>query len=99
MWSRSWLHSYVLIVFVKKKSVRGQGFQGTVHSMSSSSMLTTFLLDVDDSELCPAMWSWFMALVGVGARQCLCANLSLSSLPTVSMGPSRIRHLMRCVCP
>lgn len=63
---------------------RGQGYQGTVHSMARSSLLTAFLPDVTDSELCPALWSWFVALVGVRSGQYPRANLSLSSLPSVS---------------
>lgn len=52
--------------------------------MASSFLLTAFLPDVTDSELCPALWSWFVALVGVRSGQYPGANLSLSSLPSVS---------------
>ena len=62
----------------------GQGwqeFQGTVHPIARSSLLTIFLPDVNDGELC---LTWSLASEGVGAGRCPRANLSLSSPPTVS---------------
>lgn len=61
----------------------GQGWQefhGTVHSIASSSLLTIFLPDVHDSELCLA-WSLASEGVGLGGTHELTC---LSSLPTVS---------------
>ena len=77
----------------------GQGWQefhGTVHSIASSSLLTIFLPDVNDSELCLA-WSLASEGVGLGSTHELTC-LSFLSLLCLH-GSVSVHHLMRCLCP